>query len=333
MGVFCISMLGIALELAREDPVYEDTASMFFEHFMYIAGALNGVSRSVLAIWDDDDEFCYDILCLPGGQPIPLKVRSLVGLIPLLAVTTLEPSLLATLRGFTKRMDWFLEHRPDLAALVSRWQEPGVGERRLLALMRGHRIKSLLARMLDPAEFLSEYGVRSLSKAHEATPYLLEVDGASYEVRYVPGKAQTGLFGGNSNWRGPVWFPINFLLIEALQKYWHYDGDEFLVESPTGSGQKRTLWQVADDLSRRLVCLFTRDASGRRPIFGDNATLQTDPLWRDHLWFFEYFHGDTGAGLGASHQTGWTALVAKLIEQRARFSGVSGGAAMPKDRR
>ncbi|GIW06404.1 MAG: glucosidase [Dehalococcoidia bacterium] len=319
MGLFCMSMLGIALELAREDPVYEDAASKFFEHFMYIAGALNGIGGTDLAIWDEEDEFCYDVLRLPGGQSVRLRVRSLVGLIPLLAVTTLEPSFLATLPGFKKRMDWFLEHRSDLAALVPRWEEPGVGERRLLALLRGHRLKRILARLLDPDEFLSDFGIRSLSKAHEARPYVLQIDGREYVVSYMPAESQIPLFGGNSNWRGPIWFPVNFLLIEALQKYWHYYGDDFLVEYPTGSGNTATLWQVAHDLSGRLVRIFARGADGRRPVFGNNPTLQDDPLWRDQLWFFEYFNGDTGAGLGASHQTGWTALVAKLIEQRSRI--------------
>ncbi|MFN8534788.1 MAG: glucosidase [Dehalococcoidia bacterium] len=321
MGLFCMSMLGIALELAREDPAYEDTASKFFEHFMYIAGALNDIGDSDFDLWDEEDGFCYDVLRLPNGESVRLRARSLVGLIPLLAVTTLEPSFLATLPNFKRRMDWFLENRPDLAALVSRWEEPGVGERRLLALMRGHRMKLLLARMLDPAEFLSDFGIRSLSKIHQHQPYILQVDGQSYEVAYMPAESRENTFGGNSNWRGPIWFPINFLLIEALQKYWHYYGDDFLIESPVGSGRRITLWEVACDLSKRLIQIFRRGDDGRRPVFGADARLQEDPLWCDLIWFFEYFHGDSGAGLGASHQTGWTALVAKLIEQQARAPG------------
>jgi hypothetical protein len=214
-------------------------------------------------------------------------------------------------------MEWFLEHRPDLAGLVSRWREPGVRERRLLALVRGHRMKRLLARMLDPAEFLSEYGIRAISRRHLAQPYRLDLNGSINEVRYEPGESSSGLFGGNSNWRGPIWFPINFLLIEALQKFQHYYGGEFLVECPTGSGTRQTLWQIAADLSGRLASLFLSDATGRRPVFGAEALFQSDPYWRDLIPFYEYFHGDTGAGLGASHQTGWTGLVAKLLEQTA----------------
>jgi hypothetical protein len=244
-------------------------------------------------------------------------VRSLVGLMPLLAVETIEPDLLQGLPHFRGRMEWFLAHRPQLASLVSRWQEPGAGERRLLALVRGHRMKRVLRRMLDPAEFLSDHGIRALSRYHADHPFVLTVNGAEYTVRYEPAESHSGLFGGNSNWRGPIWFPINYLLIEALQKFHHYYGDDFLVEYPTGSGTKATLWQIADALSRRLSGIFLRGADGRRPVFGGNHTLQEDPHWRDYVLFHEYFHGDNGAGLGASHQTGWTALVAKLLEQTA----------------
>jgi hypothetical protein len=315
MGMYCLSMLAIGLELAAVDHAYEDVATKFFEHFLYIAGALNNLAGQGIALWDDEDEFFYDVVQMPDEQTRPLKVRSVVGLIPLLAVETVESDLLERLPGFRDRMDWFLTHRPDLAQLVSRWSEPGQRERRLLALVRGHRMKRLLGRMLDEREFLSDHGVRALSRYHLEAPYRLRVDGRDYEVRYDPAEATTGLFGGNSNWRGPVWFPLNFLLIEALQKYHHYYGDDFKVECPTGSGRKLTLWEVADELSRRLTALFLRDREGRRPIFGASERLQRDPHWRDHLLFHEYFHGDTGAGLGASHQTGWTGLVAKLIEQ------------------
>ncbi|MCS7002682.1 MAG: glucosidase, partial [Dehalococcoidia bacterium] len=218
-----------------------------------------------------------------------------------------------------RRVEWFLANRPDLAALVSRWRVPGVGDRRLLALMRGHRMKRLLARMLDPNEFLSDYGVRSLSKAH-TTPYQLPLDGATYSIAYEPAESPTDMFGGNSNWRGPIWFPINFLLIEALQRFHHYYGDDFLVECPTGSKQYLTLWQISQVLARRLASIFTRSPDGRRPVFGETTLFQTDPRWRDYIPFYEYFHGDTGAGLGASHQTGWTALVAKLLEQTGRYT-------------
>jgi hypothetical protein len=315
MGMFCLNMLAIALELARENLVYEDVATKFFEHFLYIAGALNNLGGGSVPLWNDEDEFFYDVLHLPDDSFQTLKVRSAVGLLPLLAVETIEPDLLAMLPDFRSRLAWFLEHRTDLAGLVSRWQEPGMGERRLLALARGHRMKRVLKRMLDPEEFLSDHGIRAVSRYHAEHPFALQVDGQSYQVSYEPGESRTGLFGGNSNWRGPVWFPINFLLIEALQKFHHYYGDGFLVECPTGSGMKRTLWEVADELSRRLTHIFLRDGNGRRPVFGTNEVFQSDPHWRDCVPFHEYFHGDTGAGVGASHQTGWTALIAKLLEQ------------------
>ena len=312
MGMYSLNMLAIALELASEDPVYEDIATKFFEHFLYIAGALNGLGVDSVPLWDESDQFFYDTLHLATGEYVPLKVRSLVGLIPLLAVETLEPDLLERMPGFRRRMRWFLANRPELSSLVPSWETPGVGERRLLALVHGHRMKALLGRMLDEGEFLSGHGIRSLSRAHLAEPYVLDLGGTRNTVAYEPGESQTGLFGGNSNWRGPVWFPINYLLIEALQKFDHYYGPEFTVECPTGSGRQASLAEVADELGDRLVSLFTRGADGRRPALGADGSPDDDPL------FFEYFHGDTGAGLGAGHQTGWTALVAKLLEARAR---------------
>jgi len=315
MGMYCLNMFSIALELARENVAYEDVASKFFEHFLYIAEALNNIGGMGIPLWDDEDKFFYDVLHLPNGDVQKLKVRSLVGLMPLLAVETIEPDLLDKLPGFKRRMDWFLNHRPDLAGLVSRWQEPGMGERRLLALVRGHRMKRLLKRMLDPEEFLSDYGIRAISRFHLEHPYRFELDGAVHEVRYEPAESSTGLFGGNSNWRGPIWFPINFLLVEALQKFHHYYGDDFLVEAPTGSGQRLTLWQIGSDISRRLESIFLRDEAGRRAVFGDVELFQREPHWRDYIPFHEYFHGDSGRGVGASHQTGWTGLVAKLLEQ------------------
>jgi hypothetical protein len=315
MGMYCLNMLAIALELAMEDRVYEDVATKFFEHFMYIAGALNNIGGEHGSLWDDEDEFFYDVLHTPDDRGMRLKVRSLVGLIPLLAVETIEPAVLKVLPAFKARMDWFLNNRPDLASLVSRWNEAGEGERRLLALARGHRMKRVLRRMLDPDEFLGDYGVRAVSRHHHANPYRLAVDGMVHMVAYEPAESQSGLFGGNSNWRGPIWFPINFLLIEALQKFHHYYGDDFFVECPTGSGRRVTLWQIAEDLSLRLCRIFLRDGEGRRPVFGSHDLFQRDEHWRDYIPFHEYFHGDTGAGLGASHQTGWTALVAKLLEQ------------------
>jgi hypothetical protein len=257
-------------------------------------------------------------------------VRSLVGLIPLLAVETIEPDLLERLPTFRAAMEWFLSNKPDLASLVSRWQEPGAGERRLLALVRGHRMKRLLKRMLDPAEFLSDYGVRGVSRYHLDHPYELHVNGTVHAVHYEPGESSSGLFGGNSNWRGPVWFPINYLLIEALQKFHHYYGDDFEVECPTGSGETLTLWQVADYLSQRLISIFVRGMDERRPVFGAQSYVQNDSHWRDHVLFYEYFHGDTGAGVGASHQTGWTALVAKLLDQTSvQLCALAGEAGAP----
>jgi hypothetical protein len=317
MGMYCLNMLTIALELARENPAYEDVASKFFEHFLYIAEALNNIGGMGVPLWDEEDEFFYDVLHFRSGEFQRLKVRSLVGLMPLLAVETIEPDLLERLPKFRRRMEWFLNHKPELASLVSRWQEPGMGERRLLALVRGHRMKRLLARMLDPNEFLSEYGIRAISRHHLDHPYQLEVNGSVQEVRYEPGESSTGLFGGNSNWRGPIWFPINFLIVEALQKFHHYYGDDFLIECPAGSAHKLTLWQIAADISRRLESIFVQDADGRRAVFGTQRLFQSDPGWRDLVPFHEYFHGDSGRGVGASHQTGWTGLVAKLLEQTA----------------
>jgi hypothetical protein len=318
MGFFSLQMMQIALELATQNPVYEDVATKFFEHFLYIAGALNDLGGAGISLWDDEDSFFYDVLHMPDDSKIQLKVRSLVGLLPLLAVETIEPDLLERMPGFARRLRWFLHNRPDLASLVPSWEEPGMGRRRLLALVHGHRMKLLLHRMLDPDEFLSPHGVRALSRYHLDHPYMLAIDGGMHEVRYEPAESSSGLFGGNSNWRGPVWFPINYLLIEALQKFHHYYGEDFLVEAPTGSGQMRTLRQVATDLTDRLTRIFLRDGDGRRAVFGDVERLQADPHWRDDVLFYEYFNGDTGAGVGASHQTGWTALVAKLIDQTAR---------------
>ena len=320
MGMYSLSMLAIALELAVGDPVYEDIATKFFEHFLYIAGALNGVTldEDRIPLWDPDDAWFYDTLHLDSGEFIPLRLRSVVGLIPLLAVETLEESVLEALPDFRRRMRWFLANRPTLASLVSSWEEPGVGRRRLLALVHGDRLRSVLGRMLDPAEFLSDFGLRSLSRYHRDHPFVLELGGTTSSVGYEPAESRTDLFGGNSNWRGPVWFPINYLTIEALQKFDHYYGDSFTVEDPTGSGTQVPLGTVADDLSRRLERLFVRGTDGRRPVFGDRSLLQDDPAFRDLLFFNEYFDGDSGAGLGAAHQTGWTALVAKLLEQTTK---------------
>jgi hypothetical protein len=315
MGMFCLNMLAIALELAREDRAYEDMATKFMEHFLYIAGALNNIGGEGIALWQEQDGFFHDVLELPDGQARPLGMRTLVGAVPLFAVETIEPEILEALPDFRKRLEWFLANRPHLASLISRWYEPGSGERRLFALVRGHRMKQVLRRLLDPAEFLSDHGVRSVSRYHAEHPFVLSFDGMSRRFDYEPGEAQDALYGGNSNWRGPIWFPMNFLLIEALQRFHHYYGNDFLVECPTGSGTKITLWQISQELSRRLTRIFLRGPDGRRPVYGDNQIFQADPHWRDYICFYEYFHGETAAGLGASHQTGWTALVAKLLQQ------------------
>jgi len=312
MAMFCLNMLKIALELALRNPVYEDVASKFFEHFLYISSAMSGDGDG---LWDAGDGFYYDRLRLPDNRTIPMKVRSMVGLIPLFAVDTIEPHVIEQLPGFRKRMDWFIDNRPDLCRNLASMTREGAGQRRLLAICHGDRLRSVLARMLDESEFLSPYGVRSLSRFHREHPFVLPVNGVEHRVDYEPAESSTGLFGGNSNWRGPVWFPVNYLLIESLQKYNHYLGRDFLVPFPTGSGRFLTLGEVAAELSRRLVRIFLLDPSGRRPVFGGSSRYQDDPHFRDHVLFYEYFHGDNGAGIGASHQTGWTALVAKLIQQ------------------
>ncbi|HEX6144506.1 MAG TPA: hypothetical protein VFZ01_17440 [Geminicoccaceae bacterium] len=316
MGMYCLNLMRIALELARHNRVYEDIASKFFEHFLYIAEAMTNIGERGIGLWDEEDRFFYDELRLPDGKVVPLKVRSMVGLIPLFAVETLEDELLDELPGFKQRLKWFLKYRPDLAALVSRWEDPGLGERHLLSLLRGSRMKALLRRMLDESEFLSDYGVRALSKVHQERPYVWHMNGHDLVVRYQPAESDSGLFGGNSNWRGPIWFPVNYLLIESLQKFHHYYGDDFKVECPTGSGHYVTIEAVAEELSRRLCRLFLRDGNGRRACLGDHPKLQHDPHFKDHILFYEYFHGDNGRGVGASHQTGWTGLVAKLLQPR-----------------
>lgn len=321
MAMYSLNLMRIALELAAVKPLYQDLATKFFEHFMYIAGAMANIGGTGINLWDEQDEFFYDVLHLPDGKCIPLRVRSMVGLIPLFAVETIEPDFIEQFPDFKRHMDWFLNYRKDLAAMVSRWQEPGLGERRLLSLLRGHRMKCLLRRMLDETEFLSDYGVRALSKIHKHQPYEFHVNGTVFRVEYTPAESDTGLYGGNSNWRGPIWFPVNFLIIESLQKFHHYYGDDFTVECPTGSKNFMTINDVADELSRRLAQLFLRDETGRRALFGANETFQRDVHFRDYLFFHEYFDGDTGRGAGASHQTGWTGLIAKLLQPRMKEEG------------
>ena len=312
MAMYSLNLMRIALELAQRNHVYEDIASKFFEHFLHIAEAIEQCAGGV-GLWDDQDGFFYDVLNLPNGKMIPLRVRSIVGLIPLFAVETLEPELLNQVPDFKSRLEWLLNHRPDLAGLISRWNVMGSGERRLLSLLRGHRMKLLLKRMLDETEFLSDHGVRALSRYHRDHPYVFHWNDSDMRVDYEPGESTSGLFGGNSNWRGPIWFPMNFLLIESLQRFHHYYGDDFRVECPTGSGKFLSIKEIAAELRNRLCRLFLRDQNGQRPVFGANQKLQNDPHFRDYLQFFEYFHGDNGRGVGASHQTGWTGLIAKLI--------------------
>ncbi|HEV8377770.1 MAG TPA: hypothetical protein VGP99_02890 [Tepidisphaeraceae bacterium] len=315
MAMYTLNLLAMALELARENPAYEDLASKFWEHFIYIARAMTDRGHEDLTLWDESDGFFYDVLHLPNGEHRPMKVRSMVGLIPLFAVETLEPELLERLPGFKRRLEWFIENRPDLIRNVACMRTPGKGERRLLSIVDGDELRSVLRYMLDESEFLAPYGIRSISRHHADNPYVLHLDGREHRVSYEPAESRSDLFGGNSNWRGPIWFPVNFLLVESLQKFHHYHGDSFKVECPTGSGNMLTLAEVAAELSRRLSSTFLRDAAGHRPVNIVVEKFDTDPHWRDLVLFHEYFHGDTGAGLGASHQTGWTALVAKLLQQ------------------
>ena len=317
MAMFCLNMLAIALELAHHDRAYEDVATKFFEHFLFIAHAMNNMGPEGSSLWDEEDGFFYDVLSVEG-KPVPLRVRSLVGLIPLFAVETIDPDLLEDLPEFAKRVSWFVKNRPDLCDNVHEITEPGIGERRMLSVLYPERLKRVLSVMLDEDEFLSPHGVRSLSKCHAANPVTIELAGTTHRVDYEPAESTTSIFGGNSNWRGPVWMPSNYLLVETLQRFHHYLGDSYTVELPTGSGRQATLWEVAAELSDRLIGLFVRGPGGRRPVNGGDDRLDFGPHWRDTVTFAEYFHGDTGAGLGASHQTGWTALVAKLIRQIGR---------------
>ena len=315
MGMYCIDMLTIAIELAVDDPAYEDIASKFFEHFLRISSAIEGIGKDDIALWDETDGFYYDVLKFPNGSHYPMKVRSLVGLAPLFAVGTLEPKMLEKMPSFKRRTEWFIKNRPDLTSGIACMENLGVGERRLLAITNEDKLRRILHKMLDEAEFLSPYGIRSVSKFHLEHPYVLTVNSQEYRVDYEPAESTTGLFGGNSNWRGPIWFPMNYLIIESLQRFHHYMGEDFKVECPTGSGKKMTLLEVAIELSNRLGQIFLRNSSGHRPVYGGMEVFQTNPHWRDFILFHEYFHGDNGAGLGANHQTGWTGLVAEMIQR------------------
>jgi hypothetical protein len=319
MAMYTLNLMRIALELAMHNHVYEDIATKFFEHFLYIAEAMTNMGGQGIGLWDENDQFFYDVLQLPGGRSLPLRVRSMVGLIPLYAVHVIDDHLLQALPEYAKRLDWFLKNRPHLAQLVSRWQEAGTEGRRLLSLLRGHRMKQLLRRMLDENEFLADYGIRALSKLHEEHPFELEHDGTRFGIGYAPGESNSGVFGGNSNWRGPIWMPVNYLLLESIYEFHRYYGEDFKVECPVGSGRYLSLREVAEELARRLARLFLRRDDGHRPVCGDNS-IHTDPNFRDLVLFYEYFHGDSGRGVGASHQTGWTGLIAMVLQPRTEGS-------------
>jgi hypothetical protein len=319
MAFYCATMLSMALELARVDASYEDVASKFLEHFVEIVDAMHTVGGA--GLWDEDDGFYYDVL-RTDGYTTPLKVRSMVGIIPLFAVEVLEQETIDKLPGFKKRMEWFLRHRPDLARHVSYCRADTDGDglmhpsqgHRLLAIPSKERLRRVLKYVLDEDEFLSDYGIRALSRVHKDHPYVFHSGPTELRVDYVPGESTNSLFGGNSNWRGPIWFPVNYLLVEALERYHHFYGDDLLVEFPTRSGTMMNLKQVAQQIAARLTKIFLPDPAGRRACHGDSSLYQNDPHWQDLVLFYEYFHGDSGRGVGASHQTGWTALVARLLE-------------------
>ena len=323
MAMYALNLMRIALELAIENPVYQDIAIKFFEHFLFIAEAMTSLGHHLsdddeTGLWDDQDQFYYDMLNLPDGTRTPLRIRSLVGLIPLCAVAILDGDAMQRFPIFAERADWLLAHRPKLARLVSRWYEPGKDNRLLLSLLRRHRMKAILSRMLDETEFLSDHGIRSVSKAHATAPYVYAFEDQRFSVDYEPAESTTRLFGGNSNWRGPVWLPINYLLIEALYEFEKFYPPDFKIECPTHSGNFISLTAVAEELTRRLNGLFLRDAKGSRPVLRGYGAFQNDPAFRDHVPFHEYFNGDNGAGLGAMHQTGWTSLAALLLQPRTR---------------
>ncbi|MDE2126466.1 MAG: glucosidase [Armatimonadetes bacterium] len=319
MAMYCLNMLAMAIELAVEERSYEDLAIKFLEHFFYISHAMNARSSTHygddVELWDEELGFYCDVMHLPDGTHFPLQIRSMVGLVPLLGVATLDPDVLERLPDLRRRLDWFIQHRPDLCSTAASLTRTGAGERRIFTVVAPDRLRRILTRAFDPAEFLAPTGIRSLSRYHLENPYTLALAGREYRIDYEAAESTTAAFGGNSNWRGPVWFPLNYLIIEALQKYDYYYGSDFQIEFPTGSGKLMNLWEVSVELSRRLISTFTRRPDGTRPVFGANEVYQKDPLWRDNIPFYEYYNGDTGAGLGASHQTGWTALVAKLIQQ------------------
>ena len=312
MALFSQNMLEIACELTMSDAEYADMAIKFMEHFLWIASSLGHLGGSV-GMWDEEDGFYYDVLRLPNGQAERLKVRSMVGLLPLCAATMFEGELVRKYPELGERMQHFLDARPELRAAVHDPRKRGVESRLLASIMDETRLRRVLSKMLDENEFLSEFGIRALSRYHADHPYVTHVGGQEFRVDYLPAESDTGMFGGNSNWRGPIWMPVNALIIRALLQYYSYYGNEFTVECPTGSGRQMNLYQIAEEIARRLANIFVRGKDGRRPVYGGTERFQTDPHWRDCLQFFEYFHGDNGAGLGANHQTGWTGVIARTM--------------------
>ncbi len=315
MVFFTQNMLELAIAIAEEDDDYEDFILKFVQHFYWIGGGMDRVGDQQDELWDEDDGFFYDVLLLPDGSATRIKVRSMVGLLPLAAVTVIPESTLTRFPAVAAEVGAFVRRHPELSANIHPFDKPGVAGRRLLSVLNETKLRRVLARMLDEERFLGDYGIRALSKWHQKHPYTLMAGGVEYKVEYLPGESDNGMFGGNSNWRGPIWMPVNLLLVRALLQYYAYYGDDFRIEMPTGSGRMATLFEVAKEIADRLIRIFTLDANGRRPVFGDVEMFRSDPHWRDHLLFYEYFHGDSGTGLGASHQTGWTGVVARLIHQ------------------
>ncbi len=313
MAMYSLNLMRIALELAKENHIYQDMASKFFEHFLNIAEAMWYKGPKKEGLWDDEDEFYYDMLYADDGRSLKLKLRSMVGLIPMFAVEVLEDDIFLQQKNFVQRLNWLLDYRPDLASLVSRWNEKSTGEKHLLSVLRGTRLTKILVRMLDESEFLSPYGIRAMSRFHKDNPFCISTKTATLEAHYAPAEDDSGMFGGNSNWRGPIWMPLNYMILESLRRFYHYYGDDFKVEYPTHSGNYHTLYDVVLELAKRMTRIFLRDENGKRAVFGENFKMQTDPHFKDYILFYEYFHGDTGRGVGASHQTGWTALIARLL--------------------
>jgi hypothetical protein len=318
MALFSQNMLEMALELALVDPTYEDLASKFLEHVVRIAAATNRVGGQD-TMWDEQDGFFYDVLRVPGQWSTRLKLRTMVGLLPLCAVTVYRREVVERLPNFIKRAEWLRDHRPELLANIHRPGRPGVQGRFMLSLLTEDKLRRVLARLLDPAEFLSDFGIRSISREHLDHPYTFWASGQPYQVSYLPAESDTGMFGGNSNWRGPIWAPVNAMIVRAMLQMYSFYGDDFKVECPTGSGRQMNLYQVAQELTNRLNAIFLRNKDGRRPVYGGSPKFQNDPHWRDHILFYEYFHGDNGAGLGASHQTGWTAVIPTLNQILAQL--------------